>query len=122
MRLLVSATGISPVAARLVMSSLLDPGRLRIDVPLVPSLPEGSDVAVAEVHATLGGRLAHHETRRGRRVAHRPRGIGLPRRCPPRAGSASRRLVRGRDTWGSPHERALLALTRWRRTCYAQTM
>jgi hypothetical protein len=82
LRLLVSATGISPVAARIVMSSLLEPGRLRITVPLVPSLPEGSDVAVVAVHATLGGNLTYYETRRGRRVAYRPRGIGLPRHCP----------------------------------------
>ncbi len=81
-RLLVSATGISPVAARIVMSSLLEAGRLRIAVPLVPSLPEGSDVAVVAVHATLGGKLRYYETRQGRRVAYRPRGIGLPRRCP----------------------------------------
>jgi hypothetical protein len=81
-RLLVSATGISPVAARIVMSSLLEPGRLRIAVPLVPSLPEGSDVAVVAVHVTLGGNRTYYETRHGRRVAYRPRGIGLPRRCP----------------------------------------
>jgi hypothetical protein len=81
-RLLVSATGISPVAARIVMSSLLERGRLRVAVPLVPSLPEGSDVAVVAVRATLGGKLTYYERRHGRRVAYRPRGIGLPRRCP----------------------------------------
>jgi hypothetical protein len=81
-RLLVSATGISPVAARIVMSSRLEAGHLRIAVPLVPSLPEGSDVAVVAVHATLGGNLTYYETRHGQRVAYRPRGIGLPRRCP----------------------------------------
>jgi hypothetical protein len=81
-RLLVSATGVSPVAARIVMSTVLLPGRLQMSVPLVPSLPEGSNVAVVAASVTLGGNLTYHERRHGRTVAYQPRGIGLPRRCP----------------------------------------
>jgi hypothetical protein len=81
-RLLVSATGVSPVAARIVMSTVLLPGRLQISVPLVPSLPGGSDVAVVAARVTLGGNLIYHERRHGKTVAVRPRGIVLPRSCP----------------------------------------
>jgi hypothetical protein len=80
--LLVSATGISPVATRIVMSSVLRPGEIELTVPLVPSLPEGEDVSVVAVHATLGGNLTYLERRNGRQVSYRPRGISLPRRCP----------------------------------------
>ena len=43
-KLLVSATGLSPVAARIVMPSLLLAGNLKLTVPLVESLPEAPDV------------------------------------------------------------------------------
>jgi hypothetical protein len=81
-RLLVSATGVSPVAARIVMSTLLLPGHLQFSVPLVPSLPGGEDVAVVQAQVTLGGDITYYERSHGRTVAYRPRGIGLPRRCP----------------------------------------
>lgn len=80
--LLVSATGVSPVAARIVMQAVLVPGHLRLAVPLVPSLPGAPDVAVVSVHATLGGDLAYTERVHGRTVTYRPRGVTLPRRCP----------------------------------------
>jgi hypothetical protein len=80
--LLISATGLSPIAARIVMASTLKDGHLHIEVPLVPSLPEGEDVAVVAVRATLGGRLTYYERRHGRQVSYTPKGIGLPRRCP----------------------------------------
>jgi hypothetical protein len=81
-RLLVSATGETPVAARIVMSTLLLPGRLKLTVPLVPSLPEGPFVSVVHVQAILGGKLTYYEQVHGRALAYRPRGIGLPRTCP----------------------------------------
>lgn len=80
--LLISATGTYPVAARLVMPTLLLPGRLHINVPLLPGIPEGPDVAVVQVHATLGGKLTYYERRHGKRIAYHPRGIQLPKRCP----------------------------------------
>jgi hypothetical protein len=57
--LLISATGVYPVHARIVMSALLLPGDLHFTVPLVPGVPEGPDVAVVRVKATLGGRLTY---------------------------------------------------------------
>jgi len=80
--LLISATGVYPVAARIVMSALLLPGQLRFSVPLVPGIPEGPDVAVVRVNATLGGNLTYYERKHGRRVAYHPAGILLPKRCP----------------------------------------
>jgi hypothetical protein len=81
-QLLISATGHYPVAARIVMTALLLPGRLQFSVPLVPGIPEGPDVAVVRVHARLGGHLTYYERRHGRRVAYHPSGVLLPRRCP----------------------------------------
>jgi hypothetical protein len=82
LQLLISATGLSPVAARIVMSSTLRSGHLSVTVPLVPSLPEGEDVAVVAVHVTLGGNLTYRERVHGRTLLYHPAGIGLPRRCP----------------------------------------
>jgi hypothetical protein len=93
LRLLISATGISPVAARIVMSSVLKPGLISLTVPLVPSLPEGEDVAVTSVRGTLGGRLSYVEHVHGRTVVYRPRGISLPRRCPRRGFRFSARFT-----------------------------
>jgi len=80
--LLISATGISPIAARVVMAGLLLPGRLRFSVPLVPGVPEGPDVAVVRVKATIGGNLTYYESRHNKRVAYHPTGVLLPRHCP----------------------------------------
>jgi hypothetical protein len=82
-KMLISATGTYPVAARVVMSTLLLPGRLQISVPLVEGVPEGPDVAVAKVNVTIGGNLVYHRRVHGRQVAYRPQGVLLPRRCPP---------------------------------------
>ena len=82
LHMLIAATGTQPVAARVLMSTLLDEGALQISVPAVPSLPEGPDVAIVGVHATLGGTLTYYEQRHGHTVAYHPRGVGLPARCP----------------------------------------
>jgi hypothetical protein len=82
LKLLISASGSYPVAARIVMSTLLLPGELRIDVPLVAGLPEGPDVAVVRVKVTIGGNLTYYERTHGKRTAYRPQGILLPKRCP----------------------------------------
>jgi hypothetical protein len=81
-KLLITATGLSPVIARVVIPSLLRPGDFNLDVPLVESLPGAADVSIVEVHMTLGGNLTYYETVRGRTVPYRPAGIGLPRTCP----------------------------------------
>jgi hypothetical protein len=83
LKLLISATGAYPVAARIVMSTLLLPGQLQISVPLVEGLPEGPDVAVVRVNVTIGGKLTYYGRSHGKKVAYRPQGILLPKRCPP---------------------------------------
>jgi hypothetical protein len=81
-QILLSATGESPVAARVVLSTQLSPGRLQIPVPPIPSLPEAPYVAVVRMHLTLGGHLTYYEPVHGKNVAYQPMGIGLPRSCP----------------------------------------
>jgi hypothetical protein len=88
--LLLDAEGLSPVKANIVLSGVLLPasapygGDLRIDVPLVPSLPEAPDVAVVQLRATIGpaAGLAYTESVHGRAVSYTPKGILLPDRCP----------------------------------------
>jgi hypothetical protein len=81
-KLLVSATGLSPVAARIVMPSLLLAGDLKLTVPLVESLPGAPDVSVVRVRVTLGGNLTYYERRHGKMVPYRPRSVVLPKTCP----------------------------------------
>ena len=108
LRLLIAATGTQPVAARVVMSTLLDEGALQITVPAVPSLPEGPDVAIVAVHATLGGSLIYYErrTRAHRRLpAARDRSA---RALPARRLSVQRPLLlRGRRSGKRSHYGAL---------------
>jgi hypothetical protein len=80
--ILASVTGESPVAARVVLSTQLQPGLLQIPVPPIPSLPEAPYVAVVRMHLTLGGHLTYYEPVHGKNVAYQPVGIGLPRSCP----------------------------------------
>lgn len=82
LHVLVAATGESPVAARIVMPTLLLDGHLHLTVPLVQGLPNGPDVSVVRVRVVLGGNLTYHERVHGRSVAYRPAGIRLPRHCP----------------------------------------
>ena len=82
LHLLVSATGRSPVIARIVLSTRLLPGRLQLAVPPIPSLPEAPYVSVTEMHITLGGNLTYYETVRRRSIPYHPAGIGLPDTCP----------------------------------------
>ena len=80
--LLVTATGLSPVIARILMSSLLLPGELRFRVPLVESLPGAPYVSVVHVRVTLGGRFTYYERRGSRTIPYQPRSVALPRTCP----------------------------------------
>lgn len=87
--LLFYATGETPVFAQIPFSGLLLPSpppygaSIHINVPLFPSLPGGPDVAVVHLHATLGPLgLTYYEDAHGKRIAYKPKGILLPRRCP----------------------------------------
>jgi hypothetical protein len=82
LRILISATGLSPVAGGFVMPTLLLAGRIHITVPLVPTLPGAPDLSVVRIQATLGGNLTYYQRAHGKSVAYHPNGIGLPKRCP----------------------------------------
>jgi hypothetical protein len=112
LHLLILATGTEPVEARIVMAGILLPGHLRITVPPVPGLPGAPGVALTQIQATLGGALTYYEHAHGKLIAYRPRGIGLPPRCP-RGGwrlAASLAFIGGglsqaRDVIGCPPRR-----------------
>ncbi|HEV2924422.1 MAG TPA: hypothetical protein VGW98_10335 [Solirubrobacteraceae bacterium] len=82
LHVLIYANGEEPVYGQIVMSAVLLHGHLQFTVPLVPSLPGSPDVAVVQLRVTIGGNLTYEERIRGRTVTFRPKGIGLPRRCP----------------------------------------
>lgn len=79
-----------PVSAELVFPGLLlsaSPpfgGRIDIDVPLVPSLPEGPNVAVVELRMTVGPakKIFYYEQVHGHTIRYHPRGVLLPDSCP----------------------------------------
>jgi hypothetical protein len=84
-----SADGTSPIIAQIVLPALLLPtpapfgGRVNIDVPLIPSLPEAPDVAIVWLRSTLGPlHLTYYERVHGKVVAYHPNGILLPDSCP----------------------------------------
>ncbi|MHB1538880.1 MAG: hypothetical protein ACYCUM_04495 [Solirubrobacteraceae bacterium] len=57
-------------------------GRLAIDVPLVPTFPEGPDISVSQIKLVLGpAHLRYRERVHGRVVHYEPAGIKLPGRC-----------------------------------------
>jgi hypothetical protein len=80
--LAIAAQGKYPVIAHIVLAGVLLPGRMKITVPPVPTLPGAPDASVVSMQASLGGALTYYERVHGRIVAFRPRGIGLPDSCP----------------------------------------
>jgi hypothetical protein len=82
LHMLIFAMGEEPVYGQIVMSAVLQSGELRFTVPLVPTLPASPDLAVVQLRVTIGGKLTYYERAAGSTLAFRPRGIGLPRRCP----------------------------------------
>lgn len=79
---LVTASGIYPVIARIIMPSLLQPGTLHFMVPLVPSVPGAPFVSVTSVHVTVGGHLTYYDNQHGKLIPFHPANVGLPKRCP----------------------------------------
>jgi hypothetical protein len=87
--LLFYVDGIDPVYAQLVFPGLLVPasapfgGAVSLDVPLVPSWPEGPDIAIVRLRSTLGPEhLTYYRHAKGRVVPYNPQGILLPKVCP----------------------------------------
>jgi hypothetical protein len=86
------ADGDFPVLAALVFPGLVTPsqapwgGVLAAQLPLVPSVPNGPDVALTEMQTTIGPRgIVYTERVHGRTIHFRPAGVLLPATCP-RAG------------------------------------
>lgn len=85
--LLFYANAETPVSEQIIFPGQLFPtpssGSLHIDMPLVPSLPGGPNVAIVGLHATLGPRgLTYYERLRGKLISYHPNGILLPDHCP----------------------------------------
>jgi hypothetical protein len=81
--------GRMPVIAPLVLrSEVLTPEGSRASilstpVPAIATAPEGPEAALVALRATIGPRSLRYRKRvDGRLVAYRPRGIGIPARCP----------------------------------------
>jgi hypothetical protein len=79
--LAILAHGLHPVVAQVVLSGVMLPGLLEISIPPITGVP-GVYASVVDVQATVGGALTYYEHARGRTVAYRPKGIGLPDSCP----------------------------------------
>lgn len=92
--LMVYANASSPVLAQLVFPASVVPAAapygegIDTNVPLVPTLPGGPDVAVTRFQMTLGStatgtdRFLYYRWVGGRRVAYSPTGLILPPVCP----------------------------------------
>ena len=84
------ANGQTPVFAQLEFTGevLPDSGmfgsELATTVPLIPSVPNGPDVSVVSVNATIGpAGLTYYKHSHGHLVSFHPLGIGVPEHCPP---------------------------------------
>jgi hypothetical protein len=87
--LLFYVNGSEPVRAQIVFPGLLVPasppfgGAVSLAVPLIPSWPEGPNVALVRLRSTLGPEhLTYYRDVRGKTTAYTPQGILLPRLCP----------------------------------------
>jgi hypothetical protein len=87
--LLFDAVGTAPLNAQVVFAGTLLSapapfgGSVSIEVPLVASLPGAPDVAVVQLHATIGPLgVIYYEQLAGRTLAYRPPGVLLPDSCP----------------------------------------
>lgn len=88
-QLLFVAVGEYPVIAEVIFGALVLPagprfgGLIDTTLPLVPSVPDGPDVALLGLETTIGpAGITYHENVGGRIVSFRPRGILMPRSCP----------------------------------------
>ena len=87
--LLFYAAGEVPVWAPVTLPGLLLPapapygGRIDINVPLIPGLPAGPDVALVQLRSTIGPRAPHLlRTPPRPPEGYHPKGILLPENCP----------------------------------------
>ncbi len=78
-----------PVSAQIVFTGVLlqspktNEETIQIDVPLVPSVTGSPNVAVVQLHVTIGPHgLIYHEYAHGRTITYQPAGVLLPHHCP----------------------------------------
>lgn len=88
-QLLFVAVGEYPVIAEVIFGALVLPagprfgGLIDTTLPLVPSVPDGPDVALLGLETTIGpAGIVYRENVGGKVVSFRPRGILLPKSCP----------------------------------------
>jgi hypothetical protein len=88
-QLLFVAVGEYPVIAEVAFSALVLPagprfgGLIDTMLPLVPSVPDGPNVALLGLATTIGpAGITYRENVGGRTVSFHPKGILLPRSCP----------------------------------------
>jgi hypothetical protein len=84
------AEAFHPVFAALVFPGELMAGggpfsaSINAEVPLIPSVPGGPNVSVVRFQSTFGPHgLTYEETVGGHTVYFKPRGVSVPRSCPP---------------------------------------
>jgi hypothetical protein len=83
------ANGKTPVSAQLVFRGEVQPAsgtfgsQLATLVPAIPSVPDGPNVAIISVKATIGPQgLTYYKHVHGKLVPFHPTGIGVPEHCP----------------------------------------
>jgi len=88
-QLLFFAEGEYPVLANIMFVALVLSARapfgglLSTTPPLIPSVPDGPDVALVQLQTTIGAKgITYYEHVHGRTIDFHPRGIVLPRSCP----------------------------------------
>jgi hypothetical protein len=88
-QLLFFASGEYPVLADIIFGALVLPakapfgGLLNTTPPLIPSVPEGPDVALVRLQTTIGAKgITYYERVKGKTISFHPRGILLPKSCP----------------------------------------
>lgn len=89
LQVLFYAEGLTPVFATLVFPGvvLADSNpfgeRINTDIPLVPSWPEGPNVALTSFKSTIGPlHLTYHRQVNGREISYHPHGVRVPKHCP----------------------------------------
>ncbi len=83
------AEGLTPVLAQLVFPGIVlsdtEPFGERINtlIPVVPTWPEGPDIALEQFTSTIGPlHLTYHRQVNGKTISYHPHGVSVPRRCP----------------------------------------
>lgn len=115
------AEGVTPVDTHILFPGVLLPasapfgGLVSIGVPLVPTLPGAPYISTIHLRATIGPRgVTYYERVGGMTLGYKPRGILLPRRCPPGGFPFSARFTFSDETHASAETKVACPHTRGR--------